>query len=164
MAHLNVEIAHQLLNGRLPAAEADAAQRHLDDCRACRELVEREQSLLNILKLDSTPEPDEKAIDRLIDRVEATDPGRAARRRRRQTLTAASCVVAALLLAVLVHTFRPEASRNEKTAKELGISARQQMSIVSRLDALLALQEDRWLASNYETVIALDRHIREDRE
>ena len=164
MAHLNVEIAHQLLNGRLPAAEADAAQRHLDDCRACRELVEREQSLLSILKLDSTPEPDEKAIDRLIDRVEATDPGRAARRRRRQTLTAASCVVAALLLAVLVHTFWPEPSRNEKTAKELGISARQQMSIVTRIDALRALQEDRWLGSNYETVIALDRHIREDRE
>lgn len=164
MAHLNVESVHQLLSGRLPATEADGARRHLDDCRACRELVEREQSLLSILKLDSQPEPDEKAIERLLDRVAATDPGLAARRRRRQMLTAASLVVGALALAVLAHTFRPEPSRNEKTAKDLGISTRQQMSIVSRLDALLALQEERWLASNYDTVIALDRHIREDRE
>lgn len=164
MAHLNVEIAHQLLSGRLPATEADAARRHLGDCQPCRELVEREQSLLSMLKLDPQPEPDEKAIERLLDRVEASDPGLAARRRRRQMLTAASCMAVALVLAVLVHTFRPEPSRNERTAKELGISTRQQMSIVTRLDALLTLQEERWLASNYATVIALDRHIREDRE
>ena len=58
MAHLDVEIAHQLLGGRLAPSAADIAQQHLETCRRCRELVARERSLLKMLDLDDQPVAD----------------------------------------------------------------------------------------------------------
>ncbi len=164
MAHLDTETAHQLLGGRLDAAASAAAEDHIEGCSTCRDLVARERSLLNMLKLDAGPEADATAMNRLLERVEAAEPGGSRRLRRRKRLTAVAGVVVVLTLTYAVFSFWPQPGRNQETARELGISLRQQASIVARLDALSALQRDRWLIANYETVAALDEHIRKGRE
>ncbi len=164
MAHLDTETAHQLLGGRLDSAASAAAEDHLEGCSSCRDLVARERSLLNMLKLDDRPDADATAMDRLLERIEAAEPGGASRLRRRKRLTAAAGVVVAATLTYGVYSFWPQPGRNQDTARALGISSRQQMNIVARLDALSALQENRWLIAKYEMVTSLDGHIRESRE
>ena len=164
MDHLDVEIVHQLLSGRLdPTARANA-ESHLKDCGNCRDLVQRERSLLDMLRLDDRSVEDPSALGRLLDRVEEAEPGGAARRRHRRKLKMTARVVAVLAAAWGVYWFRPQVDRNQETARVLGISVRQQMSIVSQLDALSAFGRERWLLANYETVVSLDELIREGRE
>lgn len=164
MAHLDTETAHQLLGGRLDSAASAAAEDHLKACSSCRDLVLRERTLLNMLKLDDRPDADVTALNRLLERIEVAEPGGARRLRRRRRLTAAAGVVVALTLTYGVYLFWPQPGPNHETARALGISRRQQTSIVARLDALSALQRDRWLIANYEAVASLDGHIREERE
>ena len=164
MSHLDTETAHQLLGGRLDSAASAAAAEHLEACSSCRDLVARERSLLNMLKLDDRPDTDATAMNRLLERVEAAEPGGAMRLRRRNVLSAVAGVAVMLTLTYGVYSFWPRPGRNQETARALGISQRLQTSIVARLDGLSALQDDRWLIANYEAVSSLDGHIREDRE
>lgn len=158
MSHLDIELARQLLGGRLSTDEAAKWRRHLAGCARCRDLLDNERAFAAVVNLGRTAPGAAPLgrIDALMERV--ADP--AGRRHRQRIIARVVLGAGALLLTFVLAwqlTRRPPGPA--AIARELRIGPEEQAAVIANLDALQTLQREPWLADNYETVLSLEDHI-----
>jgi hypothetical protein len=158
MAHLDVEAAHQLLKGGLSDSARSQYQAHVARCRTCRELVEREQRWLRLLKLDAVAISSGEAVDRALDQVVTAWAPKAAARRRRRREAAALVVLTTLVAAVFATIgFARANSDSVQSARRLGITLQLQSEVVRHLSDVQTLSGEPWLVDDYLAVRELSR-------
>ena len=161
MEHLDVQLAHRLLNGQLdPATQAHWLQ-HADRCLGCHDLLANERALMAVLDLGQGPSraPGARSLDRLLERVDQLAPGAPARRWSRNVLAiiAATAVVGLSLL--LTWQLSRASAEPAAIAQELRITADLQNKVVANLDTLGSLADDPWLLDQYEAVCTLEQLV-----
>jgi len=167
MEHLSDELAHRLVRGQLDPAAERQWNEHVRRCPRCERLVADERALRSVLDLDAAPEavagPDP---DRVLDRLPAFQSRQVARRRREIGLVAMAGVVLVMLALLLGWQLAVGPPGPGALAAELGIPAELQDQVVAHLSALDTLEQEPWLAEQYETVqmlatLVLDRPTEE---
>ena len=164
MQHLDVELAHQLIRGKLPAADAAAWEQHLVLCDRCHELVSNERSWSSLLRLEQRAgEAERVSAERVLPRLESLIPGQARRQQRRRRLLLGACGGCLVLGAGAVAWRLLTPTPAQRLASELGITEAQQARIVSNLDALIVLRSDHWVADELSTVEMFEKLLRDER-
>jgi anti-sigma factor RsiW len=158
MQHLDVELAHRLIRGKLPVNDAAAWEQHLVICESCNRLVASERSWSNLLKLEQrSSEAEMLTPERVLPRLESLIPGEASRRRRRQRQLVVGCAACVALAGAAIVWRATTSTVAQRLAVEAGISEAQQARLVSNLDALLALRGDPWVAEEFSMVETFEK-------
>jgi anti-sigma factor RsiW len=150
MEHLDADTARAFVAGELKAAARAWCEAHLEECPACRELVERERNWPKLLQLDEGVAPANGALERALSRVATVGPSRlrcVGLRLLGPVLVAGALAGFGLGLLIRAATAPAPAQRS---AAALNISTEFQREVIANLDALAALQRDPWLAGNHE--------------
>ncbi|MCH8806251.1 MAG: hypothetical protein IH986_09210 [Planctomycetes bacterium] len=154
--HLDAELAHRFIKGRLDPDERRACVTHLSTCAECRGLVDEERGLSNLLKLSDDPRHPEGAIERVLERLAAVAPQRAAQRRRQHRIAWVGYIATTVVVVLSAWSLTALSRETERVAADLGISPTIQRQVLKNLDALDTLRSDAWLADHYTTAITLD--------
>lgn len=157
MQHLTTELARRLLADDLDPHDRARWRNHLRQCADCRRLLDDERAFGEVLELGDPPAPlTGLDLSSTLEQIEPIVPGGAQRRlrRRRRTIVAAVGVVilSGLLVVQIVSTLHPA----DDLPTDLHISPTIQQRVVARLDALLAVQREPWLADDLEAVRMLE--------
>jgi anti-sigma factor RsiW len=147
MEHLDADTARAFVAGELNAAARAQCEAHLEQCPACRELVERERNWPKLLRLDEGVAPATGALERTLQRVRRNRFRCVGPRLLGPALVAGALAGFGLGLLIRAATAPAPAQRS---AAALRISPEFQREMIADLDALAALQRDPWLAENYE--------------
>lgn len=161
MQHLDIELAHMLLSGKLSAADEARWKRHADQCARCRDLLAHERSMMKVLELGEAP-PRAAEEDRLSEALGVIPQfaAEAATRRRRRYVQFSGTLLAVIGLALLLAwQLRGRAVVPRALAQELHISPAMQREVMSKLDLLLTLQQEPWLATEYEAVCTFEQLV-----
>ncbi len=127
--------------GSLPASERDAIERHLDQCAACRQELERLHGDMALLALSTSgPAPPQRARQQLIEAMGREPHFRTVFMRRRWWTLAP--VFASLLLAVFGILLWRENVRQRDRIEALREEATRNQAIVEESKHLLALLTD----------------------
>lgn len=162
MDHLDIETAHGLVRGTLPADVSIAWEVHARGCEMCARLVAEERSWGRLIKLEKrADDSDGITLERMLPRLEPYIPGRARRQRRRRFALVLGCVTCAsvTVVASLTHLLTP--SEEQRLARELGVPLALQAAAVVNLEALRALRAEPWLADQYATVAMFEKLLRD---
>lgn len=153
MQHPDSDQIAAFVLGELPEAERAACEAHFQVCGECLALLQSEQSLRRLLKLDDISDAPKADSRRIIEQMdELTPEGRQAIRRRLWNRRGAQALGVAAIVTILI-LMRPVNDKEEETlALEMGISTSVQRDLVTNLDALRVLREEPWLADEeFET-------------
>lgn len=160
MEHLDVQLAHRLLQGQLDPTVQARWQQHIEDCTQCSELLAAERALLTMLSLgDAAMVPASPDIGRMLDQVPGLRPNASGRGRHLVWGTILGLVSIAALTLLLAWQLRSQADDESESARALGIPREEEEHVIVNLTTLAALERDPWLADEYETVRALERLI-----
>lgn len=160
MEHLDVQLAHLLIHGQLGPAEQARWQAHIEGCARCGELLAAERALLAMLSLgDTTAVPASPDIRHVLDQV--TDLGRSApgAARRKVIAVLGSFLLVIVLASVLAWQLRGAIKSWSEPVRESGVTHEEEEQVIAQLNGLVALEQDPWLANEYETVRTLERLI-----
>lgn len=161
--HLDIQLAHLLLGGKLPPDTTKAWLQHVAHCERCQALLAGERELMAMLDLghDSAPSLSRPALDQLIGRVKNRVPVVATQRqsvvRRFLFALAATVILTAALLWQMVHP-NPVPIRD---TSRLPIAPELEMRVVAQLRLLTTLKDDPWLADRYDAALALEQLVLE---
>jgi anti-sigma factor RsiW len=154
--HLDIELAHRFLQGKLDAPLAERLQHHIDRCPRCRNLLANERSLMAMLDLGTGAESGaEYDVHRLLDGVDRLAPRGAGGVWRSRWFALAGAALILILGALLVWQATHMSPDDEAAARQLGITPELQDRVVRNLDALIVIEEDPWLTYDWEAVDAL---------
>lgn len=163
MSHLDPEQLDAFLTGELSPEQRAACEAHLQTCAACLSLLQSEQSLRKLLKLESDgaiPTPDSQRIITQMDTL--TEAGRRAIRHRARVKRGVQLAIFSVIVLILL-LLRPVVDEEERRlAEELGLGLDEQRAIVTQLDALRVLREHPWLMDEeYDTARLLVELVRQ---